>query len=370
MRPSFSLIAVVMIAALAGGCSSGKSAYKHGDYYSAVLTAVQRLRQNPDHKKSKEVLSLSYQAAVDYLQTDAQNQIAANANFKYKAAVVNYERINTLYDEIRKSPGALKVIPNPINKYKELTEFKQKAAEESYDAGIQALMGNTRQDSKNAYFLFTDANTFSPGFRESIEMMEKAKENATVNVIVEPALDNRYSWNFEPTVFGYNSNMFVKFYTARQAEESGVKRVDQFLKVLVNSYSEGLPQITRRTETRTDSVKTGEKTVNGQKVPTYKQITSTTTIFEKKVTSHGSITLWITDAASKADIVNSEITTSQTWTDSWAIYTGDLRAVASGNKKLIEKREPNMQPGHLRDVTKQDLDQRLGKAISNYYAQF
>jgi hypothetical protein len=358
-----------MIASLAGGCSSGKSAYKHGDYYSAVLTAVQRLRSSPDHKKSKEILTLSYQAAVDYLETDAQNQLSSNANFKYKAAVVNYERINHLYDEIRKSPGALKVVPNPVSKYKELTEFKQKAAEESYEAGIQALMLNTRQDSKNAYFLFTDANVFAPGYRECIEMMDQAKTNATVNVIVEPALDNRYSWNFEPTVFGYN-NMFVKFYTPRQAEETGVKRVDQFLKISVNSYSEGLPQITRRVENRTDSVKTGEKTVNGKKVPIYQKISCSVTIFEKKATSRASINLWITDASSKADIQNNEITSSMSWSDSWAIYTGDLRAVTAGNKKLIEKREPNMGSGYLQNLTKKDLDQRLGAAISSYYGQF
>ncbi|HZY82074.1 MAG TPA: hypothetical protein VFE50_21265 [Cyclobacteriaceae bacterium] len=364
------LFAIAVIATVAAGCRSGKSAYKHGDYYSAVLQAVDRLRSNPDHKKSKEILSLSYQAAVDYLETDAQNQIASNANFKYRAAVGNYEKINNLYDQIRKSPGALKVIPTPVNRYKELTEYKAKAAEESYDAGIQALMLNTRQDSKNAYFLFTDANNFSPGFRESIEMMEQAKANATVNVVVEPALDNRYSWNFEPTVFGYNSNMFVKFYTPRQAEEQGVKRVDQFLKVSVNGYSEGLPQISRRTETRTDSVKNGEKTVNGKKIDTYQKITSTTTIFEKKATSHASINLWITDAASKADISKQEITSSMTWSDSWAIYTGDIRAVAAGNKKLIEKREPNMGQGYLQNITKKDLDEQLAKAISGYYSQF
>ncbi|HMJ68489.1 MAG TPA: hypothetical protein VK508_06325 [Cyclobacteriaceae bacterium] len=370
MRSLYPLITIFAIVALAGGCSSGKSAYKHGDYYQAVLTAVQRLRQSPDHKKSKEVLTLSYQAAVDYLETDAQNQIASNANFKYKAAVVNYERINHLYDEIRKSPGALKVIPNPVNKYKELTEFKSKAAEESYEAGIQALMLNTRQDSKNAYYLFTDANVLAPGYRESIEMMEQAKVNATVNIIVEPALENRYSWNFEPTVFGYNNNMFVKFYTPRQAEEMGVKRVDQFLKVSVNSYSEGLPQISRRVENRTDSVKTGEKTVNGQKIPVYQKISCSVTIFEKKATSRASINLWITDAASKADIQNNEITSSMTWSDSWAIYSGDLRAVAQGNKKLIEKREPNMGPGYLQGITKKDLDDRLANAISSYYGQF
>ncbi len=370
MRTYYFVAIIMALVILAEGCSSGKSSYKHGDYYQAVLESVHRLRSSPEHKKSKEVLSLSYQAAVDFLEQDAQNQISSNANFKYRAVVANYEKINTLYNEIRTSPGALKVIPTPVNRFKELTEYKGKAAEESYDAGIQAMMLNTRQDAKNAYYLFNDANVFSPGFRESIEMMDQAKANATINVIVEPALTNRYSWNFEPAVFGYNSNMFVKFYTPRQAEEMGVKRVDQFLKVSVNGYSEGLPQISRRTETRTDSVKTGEKTVNGQKVPIYQRITSTTTIFEKKATGHGSINLWITDASSKADIRNQEITSDQVWTDSWAIYTGDLRAVAAGNKKLIEKKEPNMGAGYLQNITKKDLDQRLADVIAGFYNQY
>jgi hypothetical protein len=369
-RPVLTVAFLAIVAGLVIGCSSGKSAYKHGDYYDAVLTSVQRLRSNPDHKKSKEVLGLSYQAAVDFLESDAQNQLASNANFKYKSVVGNYERINNLYNEIRQSPGAMKVIPTPVNRFKELTEYRAKAAEESYDAGIQAMMLNTRQDAKNAYYYFNDANTFSPGYREAIEMIEQAKANATINVIVEPALDNRYSWNFEPVLFSYNSNMFVKFYTPQQAEQLGIKRVDQFLKVSVNGYSEGLPQISRRVETRTDSVKSGEKTVNGQKIPIYQKITSTTTIFEKKANGHGSINLWITDASSKADIRNQEITSDQTWADSWAIYTGDLRAVANGNKKLVEKREPNMGQGYLQGLTKKDLDERLANVLKSYYSQF
>ena len=365
-----SLLILAAIAVVLAGCNSGKNAYKHGDYFQAVLTSVQHLRTHPDHKKSIEVLKLSYQSAVDFLDQDAQNQLTSNANFKYKAVVADYEKINQLYNEIRTSPGALKVIPTPASRFKEVADNKAKAAEESYDAGIQAMMLNTRQDSKNAYFYFSDANTFSPGFRESIEMIEQAKENATIHVVVESALDNRYSWNFDPIVFGYNSNMFVKFYTAQQAEQAGVKRIDQFLKIVVNGYNEGLPQISRRVENRIDSIQSGEKVVNNQKVPVYQRISSSTTIFEKKATSHGSINLWITDAASKADVQNKEITSDQQWSDSWAIYTGDLRAVASGNKKLVEKREPNMGQGYLQGITKKDLDSRLANAISSYYGQF
>src|SRR6266850_1086950 len=103
------LLAFVVLIALIESCSSGKSAYKHGDYYTAVLEAVQRLRQSPDNKKSKNVLGLSYQAAVDFLNTDVQNQIASNASTKWKTIVQDYDKINNLYENIRTSPGALKV---------------------------------------------------------------------------------------------------------------------------------------------------------------------------------------------------------------------------------------------------------------------
>ena len=193
-------------------CSSGKAALKHGDYFSAVSQAVARLRQNPDHKKSKEVLSTSYKMAIEYLETDAKNQIASNANFKWKNAVQNYESINNLYEQIRTSPGALKVIPNPVNKYNELTEVKNKAAEETYEAGIQYMLQNTREDAKRAYFLFSEANNFNPGYRESIEMIEQSKFNATLKVIVDPTFQNYNDWNFESLIFGSRPSQFIKFY--------------------------------------------------------------------------------------------------------------------------------------------------------------
>jgi hypothetical protein len=370
MRPVYTF-AVLLIALFAlESCSSGKSAYKHGDYYDAVLTSVQRLRQNPDHKKSKEVLEMSYVAAVEYLEADAQNQINSNANFKYSAAVADYEKINNLYEQIRTSPGALSVVPKPVNKYKELTDLKTKASDECYEAGVQALMKNTRQDAKQAFFLFSDAARFTPGYRESTEMMEQARDVATLRVIIVPGADNYYGWNFESVVHGYNGNQFVRFYTQQQADQQQLKRVDQFLRVSVNSYTEGRPTINRRVEDRSDSVKTGEKTVNGAKVPVYEKVSAKVTVFEKTVTARGSINLIVADGQNRAEIYNQEISSEQAWTDSWAIFTGDKRALTQGNQKLIEKREANMGKGHLQNETKKDLDTKLATTLSNYYKSF
>ncbi len=365
-----SSLLLVLIILLADACSSGKAAYKQGDYYQAVLSAVQRLRGKPDHKKSREVLKLSYQLAIDYLDTDARNQIESNANFKYRTAVDNYQKINHLYDEIRTSPGALRVIPKPVSRFNELTVVKEKAAEETYEAGIQSLLKNSREDAKQAYFLFNESNQYSPGYREAIEMIEQAKFNATLKVVVQPSLMNYGDWNFEPILFGYNSNQFVKFYTPGQAEEQKLPKIDQYIKVIVNGYQEGRPSITNKVETFTDSVKTGERTVKDQKVPIYTKVTATLTTYTKKITGRGSINLIITDAENRADLRNAEIVADETWVDYWASYKGDIRALSEKDKKLCEKREPYPERNYLENRTKKELENKLSNELKYFYSRY
>jgi hypothetical protein len=355
---------------IAISCSSGKTALKKGNYYDAVSQAVNRLRQNPDHKKSQEVLRTSYKMAIDYLESDAQNQIASNANFKWKNAVNNYQQINYLYEQIRTSPGALKIIPNPINKYNELGEIKNKAADEVYEAAIQSMIKNTREDSKRAYFLFTEANQLSPGYRESIEMINQSKFNATLKVIVEPDFRNYYDWNFEPIVFGVNPSQFVKFYTPKEAEMDSLVKIDQFIKVTVNGYSESKPVLSKREESFKDSVKVGEKTVNNQKIPVYQKVSATMTIFEKSITSKGSITLHIKDANSMAEIRNSDIVGDERWMGRWASCAGDNRALSDSNKKLCGTKEPFMTRDYLINQTKRNLDNKLANALNNFYRNY
>jgi hypothetical protein len=351
-------------------CSSGRSALKQGDYYDAVMQAVNRLRQNPDHKKSQEVLRTSYRLAVDYLETDAQNQLASNANFKWKNTVHNYESINFLYEQIRTSPGALKVIPNPVNKYKELPDAKAKAAEEVYEAGIQAMMKNTREDAKRAFFLFSDANALQPGYRESLEMINQSKFNATLKVVVEESFKNYNDWNFEPVIFGVNPSQFVKFYTPSEAQDANLSKVDHILRVTVNSYSETRPVVSKRVETFTDSVKAGEKTVNNQKVAIYEKVNATMTIFDKVITSHASITLYVKDAGSNAELRNSDIISERRWSERWASCSGDMRALSEANKKLCGTREPFMKGDYLVVQTKKDLDEKLANTLNAFYRSY
>lgn len=308
--------------------------------------------------------------AIDYLESETQNQIASNANFKWTNAVQNYTLINNLYEQIRTSPGALKIIPNPVNKYNELNEVKSKAAEETYEEGIQAMLKNTREDAKRAYFLFSEANNLILGYRESIEMMEQSKFNATLKVIVEPTFQNYNDWNFEPVIFGVRNNQFVRFYTPKEAQDENLQQVDQFVKVTVNNYSESRPNIAKRVETFKDSIKVSEKTVNNQKVPVYEKVTATMTIFEKSITSHGSITLYIKEAGSNAALRNSDIVSEIRWADKWATCSGNLKALSESNRKMCGTKEPFLNRDNLRNQTKNDLDRKLANSLSGFYSQY
>lgn len=370
MKKSIILLVPILVSLLNGSCTSGKHAYEHGDYYTAVFEAVQRLRSKPDHKKSKEVLKLSYPAAINLLETETQNRIAANDNNKWRVAVDNYTKINNLYEEILRSPGAMKVVPNPVSKFDELKNAKQKAAEESYELGLQAMMKNTREDSKRAYFYFRDANNLSPEYRESIELSTQAKFDATLKVIVQPVLINRTGWDFEPVLFGYRRNEFVRFYTPVEAQKEELKRIDQYMDLVVDGYSESLPSISKRTQEVKDSVKTGEKKVNNVTVPIYKSVSAKVTTFTKTVRSVGTMTLSIADGSSKAVIRSIPIKSEQTWTSEWAIYTGDIRALSKNLKELAERKEPFLSNNSLREQVRQDLSNRLANTIENFYRNY
>src|SRR5690606_12163725 len=121
----------------------------------------------------------------DFYKTQAQNEITSNSPYKWKNAIQSYNRINELYEAVRACPGCLKTIKNPVNFYAEIAPLKEKAAEESYNAGITLLMKGTREDAKKAYFNFADVQHFVPGYKDVIEYTAKSKYEATLKVIVE-----------------------------------------------------------------------------------------------------------------------------------------------------------------------------------------
>lgn len=379
MNPGRLLIFIAII--ILTGCASGKKAYERGDYYEAVMLSVSRLRQNPDHTKSKEALKNSYPLAVEWLQTDANNQIASNSPSKWRNAIASYDKLNQMYEAIRQAPGALKVIRDPKSYYAEIGPLKEKAAEESYNAGIDALMKGTRDDAKRAYFNFADAQSFVPGYKDVVEYLDKSKFEATLKVVVEQvAVPARYSLSgdfFQDKVEeylhqNYPDRGFIKFYTPEEAKNVNLPKVDQYLRIQFDDFSVGNTTINEKEETvKRDSVKVGEAKIDGKTVPVYNTVSAKLITTRKEVVSRGLLSMIVVDGKSNGVLTHKKFNGEYSWVSTWGRFNGDERALTDQQLSMCKRRE--QQPPVTQDLflefTKPIYNQLI-PALQGFYRNY
>jgi hypothetical protein len=217
--------AIVLLAFfLSWGCNSSKKSLQRGNYYSAVMQAVAKLRRSPNNKKSREALKNAYPLALDRYLIEINRMKSGQDQFKNGKIVDTYTRINQMHDEIRRSPAALEVIPNPEDYYSQLKYHQEQAASERYEAGQAALDMNSRSYAIEAYNHFVLADSYVSGYRDVLRKIETSRELATIKVLVEqvpvPSMQAGLSAQFfqdqlEQFLFNYSENPFVRFYSNR-----------------------------------------------------------------------------------------------------------------------------------------------------------
>lgn len=377
----YGLYVSVSLCIVFSSCSSGKKAYEKGDYYSAVLKSVQRLRQKPDHARSQETLQNAYPLAVEILESDASNAIASNAPYRYKSAIGAYNQINNMYEQIRQCPGCLKVIRAPKNYYNEIAPLKEKAAEESYNAGINALMKGTRLDARQAYFNFVDAQNFVNGYKDVVEYLDKAKWEATLKVIVEqipvPASYELSGGFFQNKVEEFlHSNFpdqgFIKFYTVTEAKKTSLELADHLLKIQFDDFSIGNINLREKEETVTkDSVKVGETKVEGKVVPVYNTVKAQLITYRKEVLSTGQLSMIVKDGRTDGVLAHKKFSGQHSWVSTWGRFNGDERALDKKQLQLCQQKEAQL-PGSqdlFLEFSRPIFDE-LVPAIKTFYASY
>ena len=372
---------LIILSIILTACSSGKKAYEHGEYYSAVIQSVTRLRQKPDHEKSLEALRNAYPLALQSIEDQAKNEIASNTPYKWKNAIQAYDKINRLYEEIKQCPGCLKVIKNPVNYYAEIGPLKDKAAEESYDAGITNLMKGNRMDARKAYFNFADAQNFVSGYKDVVEYLDKSKYEATLRVIVEqipvPARYNLSGSFFQDKVEAflhsqYPDQGFIKFYTPQEATSVNLASADQILRMQFDDFSVGNSVLKEKEETFTrDSIKIGETKVSGKATPVYGTVKAKFTTFRKEIISRGILSMVAVDAKTNGVLTTRKFTGEYIWFNQWARFNGDERALNSQQLALCNQRE--QQPPQQQDLFLEfakPIYNQLIPAVKGFYQNY
>ncbi|MBS1680142.1 MAG: hypothetical protein JST48_00370 [Bacteroidetes bacterium] len=359
---------LLMAGALLKACVSGKAALKQGDYYDAVLESVKRLRESVKNKKATQVLTQAYPLAIDFIDTGIQNGIKSDDPRKWRNAVEGYQKINFINDQIKTSLGAMKIITNPQTRFKELADAKDKAADEAYNEGINFMMKATRNDYKQAYYDFKDANNYEMGFKESVEMMNQAEFNATLRVAYEETNNSRFNYgSFQPVV----SSLQRLFLSFKPVAQKDTVPPQQYLKITFNGYQQNRPSYSSNAETLSKQVVTGQqKGADGKMQNVYKTVTAQVTYYHKLITATAYANITITDAANNAVLQNLNLDSPYNWSYDWASYQGDKQALSGNASTLVQRKEAFPNDQNLFNQTINNLQGNVSQQLKSFYSQY
>jgi hypothetical protein len=378
MKPINYLFFMVIIVVLSN-CSSGKKTLEKGNYYQSSVQAVERLRKNPNHKKSREVLSNSYPLALKYYTDRVYNYKHSSDPYKNGKMIAQYEMLNALYEQIMRSPGALSVIPGPEKYYDEVRQLTEAAAEERYQAATRALALNTRESAKEAYYDFIKADQYVPNYKDVGDKIEEALDVATLKVVVDqipvPTVNFQLSVDFfqdqvDEFLFHYNNNPFVKFYSTK---DTWLEHPDQIMIIMFDQFSVGNTNNLQKTHiAENDSVEVGTVTMeDGTKKPVIGSVKAEYTEHKREIISNGLISMKILEAQTERIILHEKFPGEFVWISRWASFNGDERALTTEQIKLTKQKPISPPPPQdlFIEFTKPIYNQ-ITSTVSRYYNNY
>jgi len=361
----FSLTALLLFS-----CSTGKKALQRGDYFSAVIKAVDRLKSAPNNKNAKKVLREGYPLTLEWVQEEMDQLLTLNTGSKWEQAINLMEQVNRLSSEIRGTPAARKIISDPKVYTSELNLAYEKAAEDRYNAGLEEMKLNTKESARRAFDHFRAANNYVEGYKDAVDLMRIAKENATIKVIVEtiPTPSVRYKLSsefFYDQVFEYLNNQygpngFVNIYSPYQAEKENLTNPDFIVNMEFFDFSVGNLKQFEKEENVENKVKIESKDTARVRYTTYKAKLKT---FTDKVESGGTLRIRIIEPDTDKLMMDELIPGSFTWINEYAIYVGDKEALDKRQFELTERKAVPLPPEQdlFVEFTKPIYDQLITK---------
>jgi hypothetical protein len=365
-------------------CSTGQKSLQQGNYYNAITKAASRLSSDPDNRKASQVISEGYPMAVTYYQEEIDKVLTSNDPFKWKRTLDIMQTVNQMSDEVRRVPAARKLVSSPKSYTSEMANVQNRAAQEFYDAGTDALNRKTRETAKQAYAYFLNADGLVRGFKDTQQKMLLAKDLATVKVVVEQIpVNGKYEYSaqfFYDNVFQmlnerFQEKDFVHFFSPEQAEKSKLKFPDLVLRMGFYDFfidrpqhSEEQQELNKQIEEKYQVKISKDSTVTRTRmVPKKGKIK----ILTDQVASGGLLELKAVEFQSQKIVFTDKIPGQYLWQNKYGIFVGDnevldnnLNAILN-NKMIIPPAAQDMFVLFTKPIFNQ-----LADKLTNYFRQY
>ncbi|MBV5314670.1 MAG: hypothetical protein JZU47_15320 [Prolixibacteraceae bacterium] len=397
---------LIIAALFLNSCSTGLKSLQQGNYYDAIMKAANRLSSDPDNRKASQVVREGYPMAVAYYQEEIDQVLTSNDPFRWKRTLEIMQTVNRISEEVRRIPAARKLVPSPKTYTSEMTDVQNRAAQEFYDAGIDALSRKTREAAKQAYFHFQNADGLVRGFKDTKQKMLLAKDLATLKVVVEQIpVNGKYEYSaqfFYDNVFQmlnqqFQEKDFVHFFSPEEAEKTKLKYPDMVLQMGFYDFFIDRPQhfeeqqeLNKQVEEKYESKAKKDTTLlvpgpNGQRnlvmvnVKKGEPITLTRMITKKgkikiltdQVASGGLLELKAVEFQSQKIVFTDKIPGQFTWQNKYGIFVGDNEVLT--NELTVILNNKMIMPPPAQDMfvlfTKPIFNQ-LSEKLTNYFRQY
>lgn len=377
-------VLIFLFAVAIASCSTGKKSLERGNYFDAIMKAVGRLSSDTDNKKASQVISEGYPMAITYYQEEIDRTLSSNDPFKWKQTLDIMQTVNRMSDEIRRVPAARRLVSNIKSYTSEMTDVQNKAAQEYYDSGMDALSRKTRESAKQAYFDFQNADALVRGYKDSRQKMQQSKDLATLKVIVEQIpVNGKFEYSaqfFYDNVFQmlnqqFPENSFVHFFSPEQADRMKLKYPDMVLRMGFYDFFIDRPQhleeekeLNRQIEEKYEvKISKDSTAVRTRLIPKKGKIK----ILTDQVASGGLLELKAVDFQSQKIVFTDKIPGEFTWQNKYGIFVGDKEVLDNELTNILNNKM--VMPPAAQDMfvlfTKPIFNQ-LATKLTNYFKQY
>lgn len=368
MKPYLFRIAICVLLLGCGTSNPISNRYTFED--KTVFDLIEKLNKNPNDKQAADQLLPAYEAALEKRKEAVMMQKNAGGHAGDRWMEVAREREVTLqmYNAIKASAAASKVIPSPRDPSAGIQAARQKAADEYYNQGLQFLNYNNRQYASQAYDYFQKADRAVPGYKDVAMQLRVALDKSMLRVVVKPVNYNRYGfsyWGFQndflqqQMVRDLNAGSFrdTRFYTDWEASGQQI-RADRVVEMNFTDLFIGQNMQRNYTINRSANIQTGTTKSNPPR-PVYQTVYATVFVNSRYLESYATLECRIYDWATGRNILYDRFPDRFNWKVETATYRGDQRALQPSDWQLINN------PRNDRPPTRNQLAEQL---IRNCYS--
>lgn len=374
-------VVLYLIIAFFAGCRSARNSFKNGDFDQSVIRAAEKLKENPSHSSSVEILKQAYPLAVERHLAFIKKNRASSDLFKWEPELEAYVKLNKLYTTVSRCNACVKMVDLQTFENDEKVA-RQNSANIRYREATALLALGDRENARKAYDYFEKVNSIIPGYKDTQNKSDLAYAIASFKVVVEQVmvtsktyqLSNQY---FQDKINEYLAtnkrlNKFVQFYTPDEATNIKL-RPDHIVTLQFDDFVVGETLVERNTETITskDSVKVGEKTIGRTKYPVYAKVTAKLTQNRKIIHSAGLLDMQVRDYATKRLVNQEKFNGEYNWMCEWANFNGDERALTTEQLRKCKSQEILPPPPQelFIEFSKPIYERLVGK-LQNFYANY